>query len=86
MKSYKTIRKTHDTNPSHTRIRHPTDSSSLPTPDDTPQNRTLKSHYKLRQQSRKDYRIFHSPSNILNHGSFIIFRDLKSVTSNQDQL
>ena len=62
--SYKTISKTHDTNPSYTRIRHPTESSSLATPDGTPQNRTLKSHYKLRQQPRKDYRLFVSPSNI----------------------
>ena len=38
--SYKTTAKTHDTNPSYTRNRHTTDSSSLPTPDDTPQNRT----------------------------------------------
>ena len=65
--SYKLISKTHDTNPSYTRIRPPTDSSSLPTPDDTSQNRTLKSHYKLRQQQRKDYRLFLSPSKILNH-------------------
>ena len=43
--SYKTITKTHDTNLSYTRIRHPTHSSSLPTPDDRPQNRTHKSHY-----------------------------------------
>ena len=50
IRSYKTITKTHDTNPSYTRIRHPTDSSSLPTSDDKPQNRTLKSHHKLRQQ------------------------------------
>ena len=65
--SYKTISKTHDTNPSYTRIRHPTDSSSLPTPNDTSQNRTLKSHYKFRQQPRKDYRLFLPPSKILNH-------------------
>ena len=64
--SYETITKTLDTNPSYTRIRHPTDSSSLPTPDDTPQNRTLKSHYKLRQQPRKDNRLFISPSKILH--------------------
>ena len=63
--SHKIIIKTHDTNPSSTRIRHPTDSFFLPTPDDTPQNRTLKSHYKLRQQPRKDYRLFLSPSKIL---------------------
>ena len=49
------------------RMRHPTDSSSLPTPEDTPQNRIPKSHYKLRQQPRKDYRLFLSPSKILNH-------------------
>ena len=65
--SYKTNTKTHDTNPSFTRLRHPADSSSLPTLDDTPQNRTLKSHYKLRQQTRKDYRLFLSPYKILNH-------------------
>ena len=65
--SYKTITNTHDTNLSYTRIRHPTDSSSLPTTNDTPQNRTLKSHYKLRQQPRKDYALFLSPSKILNH-------------------
>ena len=45
--SHKTISETHDTNPSHTRIRHPTGSSSLPTPNDTSQNRTLESHYLL---------------------------------------
>ena len=65
--SHNTINKTRDTNPSHTRIRHPTDSSSLPTSNDTSQNRHLKSHYRLRQQPRKDYRLFLSPSTILNH-------------------
>ena len=65
--SYETISKTLDSNPSHTRIRHPTDSSSLPTPNDTSQTRTLKSHYKLQQEPRKDYRLFLLPSKILNH-------------------
>ena len=65
--SYRTITKILDTNPSYARIRHPTDSPSLPTTDDTPQNRTLKTHYKLRQQPRKDYRLFLSPSKFLNN-------------------
>ena len=65
--SHKTITKTHDTNPLYSRIRHPTDCFSLPTPDDTPQERTLKSHYNLRQQPRKDYRLFLAPSKILDH-------------------
>ena len=61
------LQKTHDTNSSSTRIRHHTDSSSLPILDDTLQNKTLKSHYKLRQQPRKEYRLFLSPSKVLNH-------------------
>ena len=65
--SYKTINKTRDTYLSYTRIRHPTDSSTLPPPKDTSQNTSLNSHYKLRQQPRKDYRLFLSPSKILNH-------------------
>ena len=65
--SYNTINKTRDTNLSHTRIRHPTDSSSLPLSNDTSQDRHLKSHYRLRQQPRKDYRLFLSPSKFLNH-------------------
>ena len=32
-------------NPSHARIRHPTESSSLPPSNDTSQNRHLKSHH-----------------------------------------
>ena len=36
--SYNTVNKTPDAIPSHTRIRHPTDSSSLPSSDDTSQN------------------------------------------------
>ena len=65
--SYNTINKTRDTNLPHTRIRHPTDSSSLPSFNDTSQNRHPKSQYRLRQQPRKDYRLFLSPSKILNH-------------------
>ena len=65
--SYNTINKTRDTNLSHTRIRQPNDSSSLPSSNDTSQNRHLKFHYRLRQQPRKDYRLFISPSRILNH-------------------
>ena len=65
--SYNTINKTRDINLSHTRIRHPTDSSFLLSSNDTSQNRHLKSHYRLRQQPRKDYRLFLSPSKILNH-------------------
>ena len=42
--SYNTIIKTRDTNLSRTRIRHPTDSPSLPSSNDTSQNRHLKSH------------------------------------------
>ena len=64
--SYKTIRKTHDTNPSYTRFRHTTD-SSFPTPDETLQNRILKSHYKVRQKPQKDYKLSLSPSKISNH-------------------
>ena len=47
--SYITINETRDTNPSYTRIRHPTDSSFLPSSNDSSQNRHLKSHYRLRQ-------------------------------------
>ena len=65
--SYKTISKTNDTNPSYTRIRHPTDSSSLPTPNDTSQIRSFKSHYKIRQQPRNYFILLFSPSKILNH-------------------
>ena len=65
--SYNTINKTRDTNLSLTRIHHPTDSSSLPLSNDTSQDKYLKSHYRLRQQPRKDYRLFLSPSKILNH-------------------
>ena len=64
---YNTINKTPDANPSYTRTRHPTDSSSLPSPNDTSQNRHLKSQYKLRQQPRKDYRLFLSSSKLLKH-------------------
>ena len=39
--SYNTIIKTRDTNPSHTRIRHPTDTSSLPSPNDSSQKRNI---------------------------------------------
>ena len=39
--SYNTINKTRDTNLSHTRTRHPTYSSSLPSSNDTSQNRHL---------------------------------------------
>ena len=60
--SYKTISYADDTNPCYTRIRHSTDSSSLLTPDDTSQNRTLKTHYKLRQQPPKDYNFSFHPS------------------------
>ena len=42
--SYNTIKKTRNTNLSHTPICHPTDSSSLPPSHDTSQNRHLKSH------------------------------------------
>ena len=65
--SYNTINKTRDTNPSYTRIRQPTDSSSLPPPNDRSQNRSPKPHYKLGQQPRKGYRILLSPSKILSH-------------------
>ena len=65
--TYNTINKTRDTNLSHTRIRHPTDSSSPPSSNDTSQNRHLKSDYRLRQQPRKDCRLFFSPYRILNH-------------------
>ena len=65
--SYNTFNKTLDTNLSRTRIRHPPDSSSLPLSNDTSQNRHPKSHYRLRQQPRKDCRLFLSPSKILNH-------------------
>ena len=61
------ICKTRGTNPSHTRIRHPTTRSSLSSPkiQDTSQNRQLKSHYRSRQQPRKEYRLFLSPSKIV---------------------
>ena len=65
--SYDTITKTRETNPSHTCFRHPIDSTSLPPHNDTSQNSHLKSHYKLRKQSRKDYRLFLSPSKISKH-------------------
>ena len=65
--SYNTINKTLDTNLSRTRIRQPTDSSSLPLSIDTSQNRHLESPYRLRHQRRKDYRLSLSPSKILNH-------------------
>ena len=42
--SFNPINKTRDTNPSHSRIRHATDSSSLRSSNDTSQNRNLKSH------------------------------------------
>ena len=84
--SYKTINKTRDTNLSRTRIRHPTDSSSLPSLNDTSQNRHLKSHYRLRQQPRKNYRLFFSPSKNLNRLSLITFRNFKRVTLHQTQL
>ena len=63
--SYNTVSKTRDTNPSHTRIRHHIDSSSLPSSTETSQNIHLKSHYRVRQQSRKEFRHFLSPSKIL---------------------
>ena len=63
--SYETILKTHDTNPSTTRIRHPTDSSYLPSHTDTSHIRHPKSYYQLGQQSRKDYRLFLSPFKVL---------------------
>ena len=56
--SCNTINKSRDINLSQTRIRHPTYSSSLPSSNDSSQNRQLKSHYKLRQQLPKDYRLF----------------------------
>ena len=65
--SYKTINKTRDTNPSYSRTRHPTDSSSRSSLNDTSQKRHLKSHDKLRPQPRKDYRLFLSPSKVLKH-------------------
>ena len=58
---YNTIIRFHETNPTHTRIRHPTDSSSHT---DTSYNKHLKSHYQLRQQPRKDYRPFLSLSKV----------------------
>ena len=60
--SHYTIIKTPNTSLSHTRNYHLTDSTSLPSSEDAPQYRTLKPHYKLRQQPRKDYRLFLSPS------------------------
>ena len=83
---YNTINKTPDTNPSHTRIRHPGDSSSLPSSDDTSQSRHLKSHFRLSQQPRKDFRLFLSPSKILNQNSLITFRNFQPVTPHQVQL
>ena len=65
--SYKTNIKTRDTSPSYIRFSHPTDSASLPPHNITSQNRHLESYYKLRQQPRKDYRLFLSPSKILKH-------------------
>ena len=65
--SYNTINKTRDANLYHTRIRHPTDNSSLPISNDTSQDRHLKSHYRLRQQLRKEYRLILSPPKSLNH-------------------
>ena len=65
--SYNTINKTLDTNLSRTRIRQPTDSSSLPLSIDTSQNTHLESPYRIKHQPRKDYRLFFSPSKILNH-------------------
>ena len=84
--SNNTIDKTRDTNLSHTRIRHPTDSSSLPSSKDTSQIRHLKSHYRSRQQRRKDYRLFLSPSKSLNLKSLKTFRNFKTVTPHQAQL
>ena len=65
--SYNTFTKICDTNLFQTRIRHPTERSSLPSSNDTSQNRHLKSLCRLRQQPRKDYRLFLSLSKILNH-------------------
>ena len=63
--SYETLIKTHDTNPSHTRIRNSTDSSSFAPPTDTCHDRHLKSLSQVRQQPRKDYRPYLSPSKVL---------------------
>ena len=60
--SYNTIIKTIDSNPSHTRIRLPTDSSSHT---DTFYDRHAKSLYQLRQQPQKAYRLFLPPSKVL---------------------
>ena len=65
--SYNTFDKNRDTNLFHTRIRHPTERSSLHSSNDTSQNRHPKSHCRLGQQPRKDYRLFLSLSKILNH-------------------
>ena len=63
--SFKTINKTRDTNASFARNRHPTDSSSLPPPNDTSQNRNLKPQYILKQQPRKALTLTHHLSILL---------------------
>ena len=77
--SYNTINKTRDLNPSYTRSRHHTDSSSLPPSNDTSQNTHLKSQYKLRQLTTKGLQTF--PFTLQSFEPLITHKILKTLNS-----
>ena len=67
------------------RTRHSADNSCFPSETNPSNERHLKSHYQMRQQSRKGYQLFLLPSKVSKQLPFRSFSTNKTVTPQREQ-